>query len=388
MFTKNKKNNLTAYNLLCGAIHASSGQFSDYWDFAELIDQRYGDLPYDKDIVREYVLKDIKHRLGKKGLIDQHLALEHLVARDLAKALDKLETLPDLNDPEEQLKRTCLKTADILKELGLKFSCPKLFIVDKFPSPYHKMDWVALAADKSDQEQHGIKVGIYFLESELAPYYSQLTLAHELIHAIIGESDPYLLGRGLEEGIADLLGTLYIGSQLYSPRIAGNIFLHTRLGNKLPQVNRLYFDYTRQAFLVYLHFGLKGLVHLIQGGRKLIKEVEEKCLSGKIDTLSLPAGHWNSQLTKLGEDLLLGFVPDLVVSPLAAYIAEFARASKTIEDIATKANVDPKSVKEAIEEIQKRTFTLLVDRGKVIHSDLSFITKSGSLRYEIVLDEA
>lgn len=378
---------MNAYNLLCGAIHVSSGQFSDFWDFAELIYQRYADLPYNKEIVRRRVLQDIERVSEARGPINQRLAFERLVARDLADAIAEFDVLPDLDEIDKRLDEAYTKATKMLRDLGLKFSDPDFFIVDQFPEPYHKMDWVAFAPDKADQEQYGIKSGVYLLRSELAPYYSELTLAHELIHVIIGISNPYLLGRGLEEGIAELVGTLYIGSYLYSPRIARNIFLHTRLGGDSSQLNRLYFDYTRQAFLIYRHFGLDGLIYLIQSGRDLIKEVEEKCLSGKSDDLSLPAGHWDVQLTNLAEDLLLGFIPNLVVSPLAAYIAKFVTPTKTVEEIAAEANADPGDIARALEEIQERTFTLLVDKEGVAYSDLPFITKSRSLRYEVISDD-
>lgn len=377
---------MNAYNLITGAIHATSGKFSDHWEFAKLINQRYGDLPYDVGVVRQCLQEDIQRMRREKVITDQNSAFGYLVARDLALLYTEIDKLPPtFAELENRLHNVYKITLQTLREFGLEFPDPRFYIVDRFPEPYHEMDWVAFAPDKADQEDFGIEPGIYLLEGELSPYYSELTLAHELVHAVIGVVNPYLLGRGLEEGIAELVGTLYIGSKLYSPRVVFNVFIHTRMGSRSSQSNSLYLDYTRQAFLIYRHFGLKGIAQLIQKGRECIKEVEAHCLTGDTEAISLTAGNWDKQLTSLGEKLLLCFIPILVVSPLAAYIAEFATPGKTVEEIALAAHADNDSVKEALEELQKRTFTVLLDKEKVAYSDLPFITRANALRYEVIL---
>lgn len=377
---------MNGYNLLCGAIHASSGRFSDYWDFADLIYRRYSDLPYDKEAVQSRVLQDINRVSEICGPVNQRLAFERLVAEDLAHAITEINSLPAVGEINDCLSRSYTEALEILQNMGLEFADHGLFIVDKFPVPYQEMDWVAFTADYDDQEDYGIQAGIYFLKKEIIPYFCDLILAHELIHVAIMASNPYLIVRGLEEGLADLIGILYVGSILYSPNIAYNVFLHARLGNRLSQSNRLYLDYTRQAFLIYNHFGLDGIVHIIKGGRGLIKEVEEKCLLGEIESLPLPSGNWNDNLTKLSENLLLGFIPNLVVSPLAAYIAQFVAPGKNVEDIATEANTDPVSAKKALKEIQDRTYTLFIDGDRIVNSDLHLILRSQGLRYEVIHD--
>jgi hypothetical protein len=376
---------MNAYNLITGGIHASSGTFSDYWELAKLINQRYGNLPYAIDAVRQRLHEDIDRMQALKIPMDQKSAFEYLLARDLARLDVELDQLPTPLEFEARLHNAYKVTLQTLRGLGLEFSEPSFRIVERFPEPYHEMDWVAFAPDKADQENFGIEPGVYLLEGELSPYYSELTLTHELVHAVIGIANPYLLGRGLEEGIAELVGTLYIGLQLYSPRIVYNVFKHTRLGSRSSQSNTLYLDYTRQAFLIYRHFGLNGIAQLIQKGREAIKEIEALCLSDNIDAISLATGNWNEQLTRLGEKLLLGFIPNLVVSPLAAYIAEFVNPERTVEEIAIAARVDIDSAQEALEELQHRTFTILLDKGKITYSDLSFITRTDSFRYEVIL---
>lgn len=375
---------MNAYNLIAGAIHARSGRFSDYWEFAKLINQRYGDLPYAVDTVRQHLREDVQRMQKPKVPIDQTSAFEYLLARDLARLDAELDQLPTSTEFNARLHNAYKAALQILRGLGLEFSEPSFYVVERFPEPYHEMDWVAFAPDKADQENFGIEPGIYLLEGELSPYYSELTVTHELVHAVIGIANPYLLGRGLEEGIAELVGTLYIGLRLYSPRIVRNVFKHTRLGSRSSQSNTLYLDYTRQAFLIYRHFGLNGIAQLIQKGRAAIKEIEALCSSYDIDAISLTTGNWDEQLTRLAEELLLGFIPNLVVSPLAAYIAEFIAPERTVEEIAIAAHIDIDSAIEALAELQNRTFTLLLDKEKVAYSDLSFIVRTDCFRYEVI----
>ncbi len=374
---------MTGYNLITASIHLSSGNFADFWDFASVIRERYAQLPFDKKIVKEQLRHDIARATSRVEEFDQHAALEFLIARDLDKALMRIDDVPDEGTALRQLNETQIATRDFFSELGLKFSDIDFFVVGQFPEPYAKMDWVAFAPDKSDQENFKITPGVYLLESELTPYYSCLTLAHELVHAVVGTANPYLLGRGLEEGLADLLGALFIGSRLFSPLIARNIFVHTRLGTHSPQSNRLYLDYTRQAYLVYRSFGFKGIAELVRQGRAVIKGVEEHLLEGKIREITLPVGGWEEELTGLLDEVLLGFVPNLVVSPLAAYVATFALPNTTISEIAQKSKVASETVKEVLQEVQDRIFGLLLDHDKIVFSDLSMITKTNSLRYEV-----
>ena len=258
------------------------------------------------------------------------------------------------------------------------------------------MDWVALVSDEVDQANYGIKPAIYLLESELSPYYTELTLVHELVHVSIAKANghrcgDHLHGRGLEEGIAEIIGTLYIGAKLYSPEIARNVFIHSRLSNRLSQANTLYLDYTRLAFLFYRRFGLKGMLQLMHEGREMIKVVEALYLSDavdfskKVDALQFERDDGDPELSRLADSLLLGSIPNLVVSPLAAYVSKFVSCGQTVAQIAANAKVDISSTREALEEIQERTFAILLDKDKVDFSDLRFIGQSKAFRYEITV---
>src|SRR5436305_1185414 len=282
---------MDASNLITGAIHAVSGRFSYYWDFAEWLQQRYKGLPYKLDVVRRSLNEDIEQMTRPRDSFDGDSALEYLIASDLKQAagaeFDKLPTSDEGFHDRIQIKYD--QAIEVLGELGFDFPRPDIEIVKQFPEPYHEMDWVALVSDEVDLASYGIKPAIYLLESELSPYYTELTLAHELVHVSIASANSrsyggHLHGRGLEEGIAEIIGTLYIGTKLYPSDIVRNVFIHSRLSNRLSQANTLYLDYTRLAFLFYRRFGLRGIVQLMHEGRKKIKEVEAHCLSDGVGT--------------------------------------------------------------------------------------------------------
>ena len=221
---------MNAYNLISGATHKVSGQYSDFWEFISLVKSKFGDLPYNKEKVTKALEVDIKlaSSLAQQEITNE-VAFNFLVSKDLMKIQKQIGDMPEEDYFRQKIEGFYSLILDHYAKLGLKFSPPKYFIVDVFPDPYSMMDWVAFAPDLADEQEFGIPTGLYLLESEIAPYYSELTLAHEMVHAIVGEVNPRLLGRGLEEGIAELIGTLYMGCKLFSSEIAKNVFIHTRL---------------------------------------------------------------------------------------------------------------------------------------------------------------
>ena len=77
---------MDASNLITGAIHAVSGRFSYYWDFAEWLQQRYKGIPYKLDDVRHRLNEDIRQMTMPRDRWDRDSALEYLIASDLKQA--------------------------------------------------------------------------------------------------------------------------------------------------------------------------------------------------------------------------------------------------------------------------------------------------------------
>jgi hypothetical protein len=126
-------------------------------------------------------------------------------------------------------------------------------------------------------------------------------------------------------------------------------------------------------------------------GREMIKVVEALYLSNeadfsqKVDALQFERDDGDPELSQLADSLLLGSIPNLVVSPLAAYVSKFVSCGQTVAQIAADARVDINSTREALEEIQDRTFAILLEKDKVDFSDLRFIGQSKAFRYEITI---
>jgi len=376
---------MNAYNLIAGATHSASGQFSDYWEFISFVKNKYGNLPYDKKELSKVLDVDIKSVSSQKQqAISNAIAFNFLVAEDLKKIQKRLSDLPEREVFLQKIEHYHAVILEHFTNLGMSFSAPNYYIVDKFPEPYSVMDWVAFAPDLADEQDFGIPAGLYLLESELASYYSELTLAHEMVHAVVGNVNPRLLGRGLEEGIAEILGTLYMGCKLFSREIAKNVFIHTRLGSQSTQANNLYLDYTRQAGLIYKKFGLEGLIFLANGGREAIKQTEELCLKGDFQLVDLPAGKWDDDLNNIIDYLLISYTPNMVVSPLAYHLSKYVKPGLTINEIALLSKVNIENVRSTLDEIQSRIFGVLVSDSTIVYSDLEFILRSGSLRYEVL----
>lgn len=380
-----KEAQMNAYNLLCGALFISPGKFSDYWDFVEFFFEDFKELEYDDiEIIKKKLLNLIKDLEISGKVKTPEQAFQKLAARDLNKVFNSLDKMPSSTEMTTRLKNGFSFAVKYLHELGINFPAPDFYIVSEFPKPYNNMDWVAFAPDKADQESYKISAGVYLLEKELAPNYSEPILAHEIVHTAIGKKKPNLLGRGLEEGVAELLGNLAIGSRIVGPEVAQNQFIFSHMGSHYYQTLQINVDYFRQVAAIYQKFGIEGIAQLVIDGREKIKEVEKLCLTGNFSKIKLPSGIWDDQLSEIVCFLSSCFVPNLVVSPLAAYVAEFIQPGLTVTDISNSSRVEHNLVVKAIEEIQNRTFTILVDNNQVAYSDLDFILSTNSFRYEVL----
>src|SRR5215469_7066011 len=86
---------MDASNLITGAMHAVSGRYSYYWDFAEWLQNHYRGIPYQLDIVRRRLNEDIRQMTRPRDRWDRDSALEYLIASDLKRAAGtKFDELP------------------------------------------------------------------------------------------------------------------------------------------------------------------------------------------------------------------------------------------------------------------------------------------------------
>jgi hypothetical protein len=373
---------MNGFHYLMGAVYCTPCDFASIEGFEDLVEPRFSDLPFERDPVAERVKSTIAEFEGDTtDRIDARKALLLLVAQDLRNVLGRIESTV-IHNPDESLPRHRDIYDALLRSLGLSFSPPKLFIVDTFPKPYDKMDWVATSPDQADERDYGIVPGNYFKRAHLVPFRSDFLLAHEMIHQVIGEVDPNLLGRGLEEGIAVVFGELYVGAQVLGASLAQLYAGYHWFDRRASQGNRLYAEYARMAALIYQMHGLDGLIALVQSGRPKIKQVEQSLLGGKLD-LDLPSGNWNREYTQLVQRVTMATVANLAVSPLARYIAPHAQVGATYEQISSNTGVSLSDVAQALDELQQQAVVIMTNESRVDYSDVDLLVASHSLRYDV-----
>lgn len=241
-----------------------------------------------------------------------------------------------------------------------------------------------MAADQGDFEIHGIEPGVYFLKSKLRPIYSEFILLHELTHVALGKKSPDLLGRGLEEGFAELLGAMFLSSKVLGENISRNLFIYNRLSFGFNHFWEMYLDYTRMANHIFNTIGIKGVVEIINSGRDEVKKVENALLLGKKNILKkYHKGNFDAKTKHIIDDVTLNFGRNLVVSPGAKYISSFVKKGMTMNEICTLAKVDLKKGKELLKELQTKIYICQFrdDDVTCTFNDCDFISKH--LRYEI-----
>jgi hypothetical protein len=359
--------------------------------FLNRIGDRIDHLPFERDAV-SIAVRQLKRELETiEGKIDDTTALSLLMAHDLGKAEealsnDQLAARIDAEVPFEQNLLECREEGvAILQEFDIEIEAPELFIVDELPRPYNKANYSVIATDEDDRQQHGIAPGLYFLRAKLRPFHSKFLLLHELVHTALGLKSPFEFGRGLEEGIAEVLGGMYLSARILGKDLTTNLFKYNRLSFPHKQFWDLYLDYTRQAAYLYMNFGLTGLIDLVKSGRRRIKTVEEQCLSNRLTEIDLSSGNWDEDLTDMVNYLTLTFARDLVSSPLAKYLAPFVRKAKTSVEIFTDANVDMEPGRKALEELQTRVVMAIFreDMAVVSLSEADLLSKDSIIRYEL-----
>lgn len=369
-------------HLLTLGIYNISASFADLDQFLALVGPPFEELSYDKQPVLKKLDELINDAPLPSNVKSQEDVLKILVAQDLAKVKRAVENLIEFPDARETLHQCHNIYLSILHDLGLKFDNLPVYIVNELPAPFDNMPWEALCIDVKDEEDYGVPRGLYFIESRLQPLYSEFTLAHELIHAIIGQVTPDMLARGLEEGVCELLGSLYLGSRVLGPSLTRSLFIYSQLGYQIDRFWELYLEYTRQAAFLYHRFGLDGILTLVSKGRKFIKEIEAKCLVGDYAGITLPAGRWDDGLTDIVNYVTSTYVRSLAVSPLAWYVGTKIKVGDTVSQIVLKSDIEKSLVEQAIEELQERVFCIVVSKEQVVYSDLDFLYGVNALRYK------
>ncbi len=359
---------MNGVELIRSAIFPIKTNFSRLPNFLNQIKEYFVDLPFEYNVVNsrlENIIVDFENTVGEKN---KNSILKKLLADDLRKIHASLSENKGLIEEDNIIEESILKTVKVsvtlLNNIGLELSTPLVSFIETYPSPYDRATGSAMAIDAWDERHYNIPKGLYFRKSSLSPIYTRFLATHEIIHSYLGEISPDFMGRGLEEGLAEIVGAIYLSKHILGSEITKNTFYHNRLGFGINQYWQLYLDYTRMGMYLYNRFGLDGLVSLMKQGRGKIKETEELCFQGAFSKIKLPAGNWDDDLTNISSYLSLTYSRDFVVSPLAYYVANYIDEGDTVELLSQKCNIDKQLVSEAVTELQDRVFVLVQNAGR------------------------
>lgn len=378
------------------ALYHVRGSFSRLPDFIKHFAPQFKALPFEQSAVLEKVRQLREEYSHIDGVIGQEQALKLMLAEDLfhvEQVLLKDEIASEINKRKYikgSLEKCRDRAVDQLLTIGIHLTSPGLYFVEELPPPYAGQGYSSFVADQEDYNLYGIKPGVYFAENHLRPFYSEYLLFHELIHVALSKNNPEFSARGLEEGLAELIGAMYLSSKILGKELTTNLFIYNRLGYGQQSFWELYMDVTRQASMLYNRFGLQGIVHLVNSGRKKLKEVENSCLHMNFEHIYLPKGQPDNDLTDIADFLTMAFSRSLVVSPLAKYLTHFVRPHSSIEEILQEANVDQEAGKRALIELKRRVYLVSFldtsdnfDAEFIHRTDCDWLSEGALIRYEV-----
>ncbi|GAA0963085.1 hypothetical protein [Actinocorallia libanotica] len=295
-----------------------------------------------------------------------------MVALDLASAAEaefgEIEAAGSISD---RLSAAGPAVQGRLVKAGLPVEEAPLRVMDEFPPPFHQFGWSAFAPDREDEENFGVEPGVYFLRSRLRPFYSELLFAHEVIHTVTGKRDPEVFAMGLEEGLAEAVGSCFGALAVLEPATIRNILLHGRHGVDRPKLWSVYLDHTRQAYLLYREFGLTGLIELIKQGRAAIHRAEELVVQGRYRELDLPRGNWDPDTGALLDFLCCGYLSSHVFSPVECLLVFHAEPGRSLDEVCERANVAPEIGRPALESLGAQSALFVRDGERIGYSNVA-----------------
>jgi hypothetical protein len=388
--------NLNGRMYFLAALYHVRGHFSHLSRFMKQFSPRLNQLPYESAAVLQVVRQLREEYTYVPGKVGNEEALRLMLAEDLTeieKVLldDDILAAIDLRKDVWTALQTCKEHAvQYLVDIGVRIEPPGLTLLEKLPAPYGTQGYTAFVADEGDRQMYNIKQGVYFAANRLRPFYSEFILMHELLHVVLGKLNPDISAHGLEEGLAELVGAMYLSSKILGRHLTTNIFIYNRMSYGYQQFWELYMDATRQATLLYHRFGLRGIVDLVNSGRERLKQIEQYCLRMQFDRIVLPAGNPDNDLTDIADFLSLAYSRNMVVSPMAKYLTRYVRPGVKIAQILEEANVEREVGLNAIKELKQRVYLLSfldhtedIEKQRISRTDCERLVSGPFIRYEI-----
>ncbi len=334
---------------------------------------------------KKYKSSDFYNNLKKViSNVDSGKWLEKAISTDIPSIEDVMQNLiKEEMDIEKTLKKDLKSYIQALNRMRIRFQAPELYLMKEFPWPYERIDGWAVNIDYVDEKEFGVPRGIYLHEKYLARRFSTTILAHELIHCAIAENRGMDHVRGIEEGIAEIIG-LALSSKQIGWDAAENVLFNSRFEWPIEDFWANYQVSIRQAGLIFLQGGIKDLAELVlkaqQKGRKQLYSSEIATLQGL-----RPNKITSFKRTRLTKTILrfLAYPQSLVVSPLAFLVASIAHKGDSADKLANRLRASTEEIEEALKELQDRHYIVLVVDGRVLSTGGRDLINSCALRYEI-----
>jgi hypothetical protein len=376
---------MRGYSLFLGATYATRLRSSSAYNFASALERQLGNVFVDPASMQAK-LRRIEVTLTPTihgSTIGHKEALEYCLQHDLNSVIATFGNITSSHFSID-LERSYERYVDEVSSHGIVIKSP-LRIVDNFPRPYRNADAWAIQCDADDVRRLGIKTGIYFRRELIAPVLSQAVLAHEVFHACFAQVRSDRLARGLEEGLAEIIG-FHLSSKLLGREVAKNVFANMLLQYPSEQTEAVQRDSFLQAVVMYQHFGLEGIWEIMRRGqrkgREEVKRIEKMCLTGSFNKAPLPKEGWTQELNEFC-DFISCFPYNTVISPLAYYLAEKMHSNQRVSDFLQQNNVSPRQGRKALRELQDRVYLILLDKDKIVWDETKEFLDSGTLRYEL-----
>lgn len=384
------------------ALYHLRGSFSHLPSFLHYA-RPLSSLPFERCIVLQHAERLRAKYAGMPGPIDQRAAQYLLLAEEFERVITMLNDSAITSqidargedDMREHLELCRNKAVDLLQTMGVELDRPALFVVDQLPRPYTNTRYAALMVDEGDRRLYGIQPGVYFLRKSLVPFYSEFLLCHELIHVVLGKRSPDQLVCGLEEGLAELLGAMYLSAKILGSELTANLFIYNRLSDEYTRFWEFYVDGTRLAAMLYHRLGLKEIFALLKQGREAVKALEDQCLrmDFTFPILLRPTIYKTDpdpEFSDLVDFLALAFSRNLVVSPLAKYLTRHVSVNRSVAEILDNAQVERASGEKALRELEQNCHLIAFsgdephfEQATVSLSDCHRFSKDSVMRYEI-----
>ena len=166
---------------------------------------------------------------------------------------------------------------------------PYIQIVKQFPHPFEKANFKAMNFNEHQAKTYNCQKGIYLLEKYTAHGISEIMLAHELMHYVIGELTPKneqtSTAPFFEEAIVDIFGLYFLFKYNFISTTCIRNWLSFGRGNcEENYIGSLYFKEAKQMLWILKTSGMDELKKLANEGQGALSKLDmQKYIDKKIN---------------------------------------------------------------------------------------------------------